>query len=117
MNAVLGGRIVASWASSVLSMSTFRAHESAMERFPGKLLQGDRILFDEIEGAITIKDSPGLQEWRGRFWLPEGSPVEPGGKYCLVRDDERAGELILECLEPGAAEGDLAAFEGNCRFE
>jgi len=88
-----------------------------MERFLGKLLQGDRTLFDEIEGSITIKEWPGLQEWRGRFWLPEGSPVEPGGKYCLVRDDGRAGELIVDRLEPGAAGGDFAVFQGTSRFE
>ena len=88
-----------------------------MEHLLGKLLQGERISFDEIEGAITIKDSPGLQEWRGRFWLPEGSPVEPGGKHYLARDDGRAGELIVDRLEPGAAGCYLAIFQGNSRFE
>jgi len=88
-----------------------------MERLVGKLLEDDRILFDKIEGSITIKEGPGLQEWRGRFWLPEGSPVEPGGKYCLIRDDGRAGALIVNCFEPAAAGGDLAVFEGNSRFE
>ncbi len=68
------------------------------------------ILFDKIEGSITIKDEPGLQEWRGRFWLPEGSPVEPGGNYSLVRDDGRAGEPIVDRSESGTAGGDLAVF-------
>jgi len=88
-----------------------------MEHVRGKLPEGDRILFDEIEGSITIKDGPGLQEWRGQFWLPEGSPVEVGGEYCLVRDDGRAGALIVDRFEPGPAGGDLAVFEGNSRFE
>ena len=42
-----------------------------MERFRGKLMDGDRVLLDEIEGSIAIKEWPGLQEWRGRFWLPD----------------------------------------------
>jgi hypothetical protein len=91
--------------------------EAAVERFLGKLLEGDRALFDKIDGSITINDGPGLQEWRGRFWLPEGSPVEPGGVYCPRRDDGRAGELFVDHLEPGAAGGDLAGFEGNSQFE
>ncbi len=57
-----------------------------MGQLLGKLLEGDRILFDKIEGSIAIKDGPGLQEWRGQFWLPEGSPVEPGGKYCGIAE-------------------------------
>jgi len=88
-----------------------------MERFVGKLLEDDRMLLDKIAGSSTIKDGPGLQEWRGRFWLPEGSPVEPGGKYCLIRDDGRAGALNVDRFEPGAAGGDRAVFEGNSRFE
>jgi len=88
-----------------------------MERLAGKLLEGDRTLFDKIEGSITIKDGPCLQEWRGRFWLPEGSQVERGGKYCLIRDDGRAGALIVDRFEPGAAGGEFAVFEGNSRFE
>jgi hypothetical protein len=90
--------------------------QTAMEHLLGKLLQGDRTGFDMIEGSIKIKDGPGLQEWRGRFWLPQGSPVEPGGNYCLVRDDGRAGKLIVDRLEPGAARGDLAVFQCNSRF-
>jgi hypothetical protein len=88
-----------------------------MERLRGRLLEGDRTLFDEIEGDIAIEEGPGLQEWRGQFWLPESSPVRPGGKYCLIRDDGRAGEVIVDRFEPVAAGGALAVFRGNSRFE
>jgi hypothetical protein len=88
-----------------------------MERLRGKLMDGDRILFDAIEGSITIKEGPGLQEWRGRFWLPAGGQVQPGRKYCLLRDDGRAGELLVESFESPATGGDVALFQGNSRFE
>ncbi len=88
-----------------------------MERFRGQLTDGDRILLDEIEGSIAIKEWPGLQEWRGRFWLPESSPVQPGGKYGLIRDDGRAGERVMESSGPGATGGHVAVFEGHSRFE
>ena len=88
-----------------------------MERFRGKLMDGDRVLFDEIEGSIAIKEGPGLQEWQGRFWLPDGAQVRPGDRYCLIRDDGRAGELVVQSSGPDANGLHVAVFEGNSRFE
>jgi hypothetical protein len=88
-----------------------------VERLRGKLLDGDQVVFDEIEGSIAIKEGPGLQEWRGRFSLPDGSWVEPGRKYCLLRDDGRAGRLIVESFGPGATGRDVVEFHGDSRFE
>jgi hypothetical protein len=88
-----------------------------MERLEGKLLDGDQVLFGEIEGSITIEEGPGLPEWRGRFWLPDGGRVEPGRTYGLIRDDGRAGERIVESFGPDATGGDVAVFQGNSRLE
>lgn len=88
-----------------------------MERSRGRLLEGDRTLCDEVEGSIAIEEGTGLQEWRGQFWLPESSPVRPGGKYGLIRDGGRAGELILDRFEPVAAGGALAVSGGDSRFD
>jgi hypothetical protein len=88
-----------------------------MESFRGELIDGDRALLDQIEGSITIEEGTGLQEWRGRSWLPEIGRFRPGAKYCLVHDDERAGELIVERSGPAATGGHVAVFEGNSRFE
>jgi hypothetical protein len=79
-----------------------------MERFRGNLMDGDLGQFDEIEGSIAIKEGPGLQEWWGRFWLPDCTQVRPGDRYCLIRDDGRAGELVVESSGPsptGACRG------------
>ena len=88
-----------------------------MERFRGQSRDGDRDLLDEIERTIAIEEGPGFQEWRGRSWLPDDAMVRPGRKYCLIRDDGRTGELIVESFGPAAAGGHVAEFEGNSRFE
>ena len=80
-------------------------------------MDGDRGLLDEIKGSIATAEGPGLQEWRGRFWLPDGAQVRPGDRYCLIRDDGRAGELVVQSSGPGAAGMRVAVFEGNSRFE
>ncbi len=58
-----------------------------MERFQGKLLVGDQLLVDQVEGSIAIQEPHGTPEWRGRFWLPSSSPVQSGGRLCLIPDD------------------------------
>jgi hypothetical protein len=88
-----------------------------MERFRGQLMDGDRALLDEIEGTIAIQEGPGLQEWRGWFWLPDGAQVRTGDTYCLIRDDAWARELIVKSSGPGATGVHVAVFEGNRRFE
>lgn len=88
-----------------------------MKRLRGRSREGNRTLFDEVEGSIAIEEGPGLQEWRGRFWLPDSSPIRPGGKDSLIRDDGRAGGPIMNRFEPVAAGGALAVSRGNSRFE
>ena len=88
-----------------------------MECFRSQLMDGDRVLLDEIEESIAIKEWPGLQEWRGQFWLPDDAMVRPGRRNCLIRDYGRAGELIVESSGPAAAGGHVGAFQGNSRFE
>jgi hypothetical protein len=88
-----------------------------MERFRGKLMGGDRVLFDKINGSMPIQDAPGLQEWRGRYWLPDSSQVRSGGKYCLIPDHAPAGALIAASAGRHSTEKQLVMFEGNRRFE
>ncbi len=88
-----------------------------MERFRGKLMDGDRVLFDAINGSIAIKDGPGLQEWRGRYWLPESSPVQSGGKHCLIPDVAPAAALIAASAGRHSTERQLVMFNGSRRFE
>jgi hypothetical protein len=71
-----------------------------MERFRGRLMDGDRILLDEDEGSVANDEGSVLQDWRGRFWLPDGALVRPGDKYCLIRNDGRDGGLSVESSGP-----------------
>ena len=86
-----------------------------MGRLRGPLLGGDRTLFDEVEGSIAIEEGPGLQEWRGQFWLPESSPVRPGGKYGLIRDDGR-GRADRGSLRTGCRRGRPRGVPGQQPF-
>jgi hypothetical protein len=71
-----------------------------MERSRGQLLDGERILFDQVEGPIAIKKTPSIGEWPGRFWLPADDRVESRRNDCLTGGDGRAGELTVDCFEP-----------------
>jgi hypothetical protein len=82
-----------------------------LERLKGELLDGEQLLFGEIESSITIEEGTGLTEWRGRFWLPEGGRVEPGRTCGLIRDDERARERIVESFGPDATGGYVAVWD------
>jgi hypothetical protein len=61
-----------------------------------QLPDGNRAPLEEIEMCSTGNERPGLNEWSGRFWLPVGNQVEPAHKYCLLRGDGRAGEMIMD---------------------
>ena len=76
-----------------------------MERFRGKLRNGDPVPVDQVQGSIAIQEPPGIPEWRGRFWLPESSPVQSGGRFCLIPDDGQPGEPVVEGSRPGGVGG------------
>jgi hypothetical protein len=80
-------------------------------------MDSERLLLGGIEGSITMKEWPGIPEWRGRFWLPDGAQVEPGGKNCLIRDDGGARQLFAESFASEAAETDVAVIKDRSRFE
>jgi len=70
--------------------------DTSMPRLQSKLLDTDQVPSEHIEGLTPIKESSSLDEWRGRFWLPDGDRVDPTRKYCLVGHDGRAGEMIMD---------------------
>jgi len=88
-----------------------------MERSQGKSLDNDRLLLGKIEASITMKEWPGIPEWRGRYWIPAGSQVQPGGKNCLIRDDGGARELIAESFAPGVTGADITASKDHIGLE
>jgi hypothetical protein len=67
-----------------------------MARLRVKLLGADQAPLNAIEGWTSINGNPGVDEWRGRLWLPDDDQVNPTRKYCPIRTDVRAGEMITE---------------------
>jgi hypothetical protein len=70
--------------------------DTSMPLLQSKLLDADQIPFDDIERWTLIKERAGLDDWRGRFWLPDGDRVDTTRKFCLIRDDGSVGEMIME---------------------
>jgi hypothetical protein len=87
-----------------------------MGRAQVKSPDSDQLRFGVIEESISMKEWPGIPEWRGRFWLPDSSQVQPGGKNCLVRDDGGARQLFAECFAPGATRTDVASSRDGALF-
>ena len=84
-----------------------------MEPLRGELLDGDQLLFDDLELGTTTTERSGLHEWSGRFWLPAGNRVEPARKYCLIRGDGRAGEMTVDRFGSSDAAGNVAVVQNN----
>jgi hypothetical protein len=64
-------------------------------RESAQLPDGNRASLEEIERWNTGNERPGLNEWSGRFWLPDGHQVEPARKCGMIRSDGRTGEMTL----------------------
>jgi hypothetical protein len=72
--------------------------DASMPQFQSKLLDADQIPFDDMKRWTSIKERAGLDDWRGRFWLPDGDRVDTTRKYRLIRDDGRTGEMVMDQL-------------------
>jgi hypothetical protein len=70
--------------------------DTNMPRLQSKLLDADQSPFDDMKRWTPIKERAGLDDWRGRFWLPDGDRVDTTRKYCLIRDDGRTGEIVMD---------------------
>jgi hypothetical protein len=89
-----------------------------MERTQDRSLDSERLLLGGIAGSITMKEWPGIPEWRGRFWLPDSGQVHPGGKNCLIRDEGGARQLSAESFATLATGAVAAPSEADhTRFE
>ncbi len=84
-----------------------------MERTLGKMWNAGQVPAGGIAGWATRSEDPGLCEWSGRFWLPAGDRVDPTRKFCLIRDDGQAGEMIMDRFGSSDIGRDVAVFQGN----
>ncbi len=69
------------------------------ERFRGRLMAGDRILIDPLEGFLksSLRTGGAVFEWTGHFECPAERKEEviSGNRYRLVLIDGRSGTVAV----------------------
>lgn len=78
-----------------------------MEPIRGKLLAGERMLLEDVEGCLGSRiQANGHRAWHGFFELATDriKQIRSGGPYRLVLEDGRAADLYLVIM-PGAVPG------------
>jgi hypothetical protein len=88
--------------------------ELRMERFQGKLMQGGKLMFDNLAGTVTFQTGKdGQQTWSGLFSVPSGVPVRAGGPYRLVLADGRSGDLLITNVSRPSHRPTIVNFQGK----
>ncbi len=78
-----------------------RHPEGAVHGFRGKLLQGGRVVFAEVAGAIEAAPEVSGQPPRsGYFQIPLDHPLRCGAKYQLQLDGGEPLTIALAALVP-----------------
>ena len=83
-----------------------------MEPLQGKLLDGDPVLFDDIDGRCRSRRAR-ASKGGGTVLATRRSPGRCHRKYTLICDDGRAGEMTMERFKSRDAVGDVAIFQDN----
>ena len=87
------------------------------EHFRGKLLSGDRLLLDTIQGLLKTRarSGGGQAEWSGHFEFPpeKRDSLADGPLYRLVLIDGRAGTVHLHISDKDPLGRSLANFHGS----
>jgi hypothetical protein len=92
--------------------------ELVMERFQGKLMRGDKLMFDGLMGTITQETGPrGAKTWSGFFTIPGGVPISPGGPFQLVLDDGRRGDIMIDNVAKITHRPTMVKFKGVGEFK
>lgn len=79
-----------------------------MPHLRGKLMDGDRVLYDAI--PVDFEEGPGPAPWQGHFELPVGGSVAPGQQYRVALEDGRAGPIRITAYNDIST---VAEFEGT----
>lgn len=87
------------------------------ERFRGRLMAGDKVVLEEIEGLLKSHKRPGgaVGEWTGHFELPGdgGDVVVEGNRYRIVLIDGRSGTVSVRIRAEGEALRRVVQFHGT----
>ena len=87
------------------------------ERFRGRLMAGDKIVLEEIEGLLRSHKRPGgaVGEWTGHFELPDEAEnlVVEGNRYRIVLIDGRSGTVSVRIRAADDAIRRIVQFHGT----
>ena len=85
-----------------------------MERFRGQLLRDGQVVFDGIEGSLSIDiGQHGNEHWYGFFTLPTGEMVKHGEWYELKLEDGRTKRVEIVRVNAGENRPTVASFDGR----
>lgn len=86
-----------------------------MSQVRGTVKQNDQALLEDIEVWIFESEDPrsGLKSWSGRFTLPQGNSIEPGGPYRLVLEDGRSGDILVTTSVISSHQPTDVEFQGS----
>jgi len=88
-----------------------------IERIRGKLLAGNQIIVDPIEGQLRSRPRPNgpKGDWSGHLDLPPEicGNIDHGARYRLLLTDGRSGDIYVHVGEVDALGRCQADFHGN----
>lgn len=90
------------------------------ERFRGRLMAGDRLVYEPVEGFLKTHQRAGgaIGEWTGHFDVPASmpEPLVEGNRYRLVLIDGRSGSVNLHVTRGDEETPSRAQFHGTGTF-
>jgi hypothetical protein len=84
-----------------------------MKRIRGKIVQGQHVLFANLEVWVHI-ETP--DSWRGDFALPQDQHITVQ-TFRLIAQDGREGEIVIRKISPSDHGDTLINFQGQGLFE
>lgn len=90
------------------------------ERFRGRLLAGDRLVLDSLEGFLKThpRGAGAIGEWTGHFDLPSDlpEPIVDGNRYRIVLIDGRSGQVSVHLSHGDETSQPRVQFHGTGSF-
>lgn len=83
-----------------------------MEGFEGKILDGEKVVLECVEGQLEHIDSPdGPKSWRGSFQTSDERMLESDKEYKLLLSDGRSGQIGIRRRKAGTLLGDKVRYQ------
>lgn len=85
-----------------------------MQRFSGKILDGNQILLENVKGVLFVNEPPtGIKSWQGTFDLPAGNNIDFDAPNHLELDDGRSGKILITRIQRNSSGITIVEFQGS----